>query len=223
LTVTSTLSQEAMWWAIAISGIYHGLNPAMGWPLAVSAALMERSRRYLFSALGALAAGHFVAMLVILLPFSLLTGLTAWEREIRLVASLLVIAAGAYLLVRRRHPRVLARVPPHRLALWSFLAATAHGAGLMLLPFYLGATTDHDHMSGHDGLAEAFQSGVAPAFVVAGAHTLAMIVAGGVMAVAVYAWLGLRFISQSWFNLDALWAVSLVLVGTLSLAAAVWG
>jgi hypothetical protein len=190
--------------------------------VAVSAALMERSRWHLFSALIALAVGHFAAMLAILLPFSLLSGLTAWEREIRIVASLLVMAAGGYLLVRRRHPRALARVPPHRLALWSFLAATAHGAGLMLLPFYLGTTTHHDHMRGHAGLAEAFQSGVAPAFVVAGVHTLAMIVAGGVMAVAVYAWLGLRYISKSWFNLDVLWAGSLVLVGSVSLAAAWW-
>ncbi len=209
-----------MWWAVVVSGLYHGLNPAMGWPLAVSSALMERSRQHLVFALGALAAGHFVAMLAILLPFSLLTGLTAWAREIRLVASLLVIAAGVYLLVRRRHPRALARVPPHRLALWSFLAATAHGAGLMLLPFYLGTDPHHASGAGHGGLSAAFEDGLAPAFVVAGAHTAAMVVAGGAMAIAVYAWLGLKFIAKTWLNLDIVWAASLVLVGLLSFAAA---
>src|SRR5262245_60017258 len=105
----------------------------MGWPLAVSAGLIGRSRRGLVAALTSLAGGHFLAMAGILLPFAALAALVAWQREIRLAAGLLVIGAGVYLLIVSRHPRVLARIAPGRLALWSFAAATAHGAGLMLL------------------------------------------------------------------------------------------
>ena len=121
-------STAALWWAVVASGIYHGVNPGMGWPLAVSAALMDRSRASLYKALAALACGHLLAMTAILLPFSALLVLVEWQREIQIAAACLVIALGVYLLINRRHPRFLARVPPTRLALWSFLVAMAHGA-----------------------------------------------------------------------------------------------
>ena len=110
----------------------------MGWPLAVSAALMERKHQAMPKALTMLALGHFLAMICILLPFSMMIALIEWEVEIRIGADLLVMAMGFYLLINRRHPKFLARVHPARLALWSFLAAMAHGAGLMLVPIYLG-------------------------------------------------------------------------------------
>ena len=97
---------------------------------------MERKAGALPKALSALAIGHFLAMTAILLPFSLMTTLVEWESEIRIGAGCLVIALGLYLLINRRHPRFLARVKPSRLALWSFLAAMAHGAGLMLVRHY---------------------------------------------------------------------------------------
>ena len=121
------MSVTALWWAVIFSGFYHGLNPGMGWPLAVSAALMDRKTSALPKALGALAFGHFLAMTAILLPFSLMIALVEWEVEIRIAAGCIVIALGVYLLINRRHPRFLARVKPSRLALWSFLAAMAHG------------------------------------------------------------------------------------------------
>ena len=99
---------------------------------------MGKGRRDLIASLGPLGAGHFLAMAGILAPFAVMTALVAWQREIRIGAGLLVIAAGVYLLVARRHPRFLARIKPTQLALWSFAVATAHGAGLMLLPIYLG-------------------------------------------------------------------------------------
>ena len=110
----------------------------MGWPLAVSAGLMGRGRRDLLAALGPLAAGHFLAMAGILLPFAFLTALVLWQRELRVGAALLVVGYGLWLLLRRRHPRILARIRPTELALWSFAVAMAHGAGLMLVPIYLG-------------------------------------------------------------------------------------
>ena len=111
------------------SGLYHGVNPGMGWPLAVSAGLMEKSSRALVTALCALGVGHLLAMLVVLLPFALLAALVEWQWSIRIGASLLVMAFGIFLLVNPRHPRALARIPPTQLGFWSFAVAIAHGAG----------------------------------------------------------------------------------------------
>jgi hypothetical protein len=207
----------ALWWAVVASGIYHGVNPGMGWPLAVSAALMDRGQGRLLKALVALAVGHLIAMAAILFPFSALMVLAEWQREIQIGASLLVIALGLYLLVNRRHPRFLARVPPSRLALWSFLAAMAHGAGLMLVPIYLGICRTVETDAGHAAADSLMRGDTAIAAAVAVAHTLAMSLSGGALAAGVYAWLGLKFLSRSWFNLDVVWALSLVLVGALSL------
>ena len=126
------MTSAALWWAVILSGIYHGANPGMGWPLAVSAALMERKKSAMPKALGMLAVGHFLAMIVILLPFSMMLFLINYARVIRIGAGFLVVAMGIYLLINTRHPRILARIHPAKLGLWSFLAATAHGAGLML-------------------------------------------------------------------------------------------
>lgn len=207
----------ALWWAVIATGFYHGFNPGMGWPLAVSAALMENNKLALPKALGLLAIGHFLAMLAILLPFSMMLFLIEWDTVIRVTAALVVIAMGLYLLINRRHPRFLARVHPARLALWSFLAATAHGAGLMLVPIYLGMCRSVETSAGHAAAQDLMQGNVALAFLVAGVHTIAMTTAGAIIATIIYFWLGLKFLSSTWFNLDLVWAVSLVLVGLFGL------
>ncbi|WP_187430916.1 hypothetical protein ROLI_009690 [Roseobacter fucihabitans] len=220
--VSELTSVAALWWAVIFSGLYHGLNPGMGWPLAVSAALMERSHRALPKALGLLALGHFLAMLAILLPFSLMFVLVEWEVEIRVGAGLLVIAMGLYLTINRRHPRILARIHPARLALWSFLAANAHGAGLMLVPLFLGLC-GIDADTGHKAAADLMQGNILTAFTVAFVHSFAMTVAGGIIGAVIYFWLGLRFLSKTWFNLDLLWALSLIAVGAFGIYAALYG
>lgn len=189
----------------------------MGWPLAVSAALMDRKQGSLWRALAALAAGHLLAMAAILFPFSALMVLAEWQREIQIGAACLVIALGLYLLVNRRHPRFLARVPPSRLALWSFLAAMAHGAGLMLVPIYLGICRTIETDAGHAAAGTLITGNAGIAALVAVLHTLAMTAAGGVLAYGIYRWVGLKFLSKGWFNLDLVWALSLVLVGSISL------
>ena len=211
-----------LWVAVVASGIYHGVNPGMGWPLAVSAALMDGGQRALFAALGALAVGHFLAMIGILLPFAAMTILVQWQREIRIGAALVVIALGVWLFFNRRHPRFLARVPPSRLALWSFLVATAHGAGLMLVPIYLGLCSPGELDAGHQAAAALMARNAGLSIVVAGVHTTAMIASGGAIALVVYYWLGLKFLSKAWFDLDVIWALSLVLVGAIGLVTAVW-
>jgi len=213
-TVTTA---TALWWAVVASGVYHGVNPGMGWPLAVSAALMDRKPGHLYKALGALALGHLLAMTAILLPFSMMIWLVTWQWELQVGAAVLIILVGVYLLINRRHPRFLARVPPTRLALWSFLVAMAHGAGLMLVPIYLGICRTIETDAGHAAANELMLGNAGIAVVVAIVHTLAMTISGGLVAVGVYHWMGLRILSQTWFNLDVLWALSLILVGVVSL------
>ena len=99
-----------LWLAVIASGLYHGVNPGMGWPLAVLAGMMEKSPRALVAALWALAAGHLLAMFLMILPFSLLISLVYWQRQIRIGSSLLVMTFGAFRLIDRRHPRALARI-----------------------------------------------------------------------------------------------------------------
>jgi hypothetical protein len=188
----------------------------MGWPLAVSAGLMERSSRALLAALWPLWLGHVLATLLVILPFALLLMLVEWQRQIQLGASLLVIGFGVFRLLHRRHPRALARIPPTQLGLWSFTVAIAHGAGLMLVPIYLGLCQVSDF--GHAAAATLINANLALALLVSVAHSAAMIVAGGCSAWLVYRYLGLKFLARSWFNLDMIWAVSLIVVGAVALA-----
>jgi hypothetical protein len=207
-----------LWLAVVASGFFHGVNPGMGWPLAVSAGLMEKSPRALVAALWPLTAGHLAAMLLVLLPFALLVALVEWQRQIQIGASLLVVGFGIFRLVNRRHPRVLARIRPTQLGLWSFAVAIAHGAGLMLVPIYLGLCRASDLGNSHEAAGALVNASLGMAVLVSVVHSAAMIAAGGFLAWLVYRYLGLKIVSRSWFNLDATWAVSLILVGTLALA-----
>ena len=162
--------------------------------------------------------GHLLAMLVVILPFSLLVALVQWQRQIQIGAGLLVIGFGIYRFINRRHPRVLARIRPTQLALWSFAVAIAHGAGLMLVPIYLGLCRAADLDKAHEAAGALIDANLGMAALVSVVHSVAMIAAGGFLAWLVYRYLGLKFVSRSWFNLDATWAASLILVGVLSLS-----
>jgi hypothetical protein len=190
----------------------------MGWPLAVSAGLMEKSSRALVAALWPLTAGHLLAMLLVIFPFAVLVALVEWQRQIQIGASLLVIGFGIFRLVDRRHPRVLARVRPTQLGLWSFAVAIAHGAGLMLVPIYLGLCREAQLDKAHAAAGTLINANLGMAVLVSIVHATAMVAAGGCSAWLVYRYLGLKFVSRSWFNLDAAWAVSLILVGAIALA-----
>ncbi len=206
--------QTGLWLAVIVSGLYHGLSPGMGWPLAVAAGLWEKRGAAVFAALLPLAAGHFAAMAVVLLPFALLTMLSGHSTGIRIGAGFLVAGFGFYRLFDRRHPRGLARIKPTQLALWSFLVAIAHGAGFLLVPIYLGlgAATDH---AAHGGMPT--DNSLVSALIVSAVHTLAMIAAGGGIAWLVYKYLGLQFLKKSWFNLETVWALSLIVAGAAGL------
>jgi hypothetical protein len=190
----------------------------MGWPLAVSAGLMERRSRAVAAALWPLTVGHLLAMLVMILPFTLLVTLVQWQLQARIGVSLLVIGFGVFRLVNRRHPRMLARIRPTQLGLWSFAVAVAHGAGLMLVPIYLGLCRAADPDTGHEAAGVLINHNLGMAVLVSVVHSVVMIAAGGALAWLVYRYLGLKFVARSWFNLDATWAFSLMLVGALSFA-----
>ena len=216
----------AIWLTIIAVGVYHGLNPAMGWPLAVANGLTERRAGAVFSTLLPLGGGHFAAMAIVLVPFAWLSLYVQWNREIRLGAGALVLLFGIYKLVQRRHPQALARIRPTQLAWWSFLMATAHGAGLMLVPFMLGlcapgdaaiAASDRGHATVMNYLT---RSNVATAVAVAAVHTLAMMLAGLAVAWAVYRYLGLQFLRRAWLDLDRVWGASLVIAGAAGIALA---
>jgi hypothetical protein len=157
-------------------------------------------------------------MLLVLLPFALLIALVEWQRQIQIGASLLVTAFGIFRLIERRHPRAFARIRPTQLGLWSFAVAIAHGAGLMLVPIYLGLCRQADLDRGHQAASTLINTNLWMAVLVSVVHATAMIGAGGCLAWLVYRYLGLKFVSRSWFNLDTIWAISLVLVGAIALA-----
>jgi len=203
----------ALWLAVIASGLYHGLSPGMGWPLAVAAGLWAKRATDLFAAVLWLAAGHFAAMALALLPFAFLTWFVERSVALRVGAGALVIGFGLWRFFDRRHPRVLARIKPSQLALWSFLVAIAHGAGLLLVPVYLGMAALDEHAA----MGHAMQRTIVMALAVSTVHTLAMIAGGGAIAWAVYRYLGLQFLKKSWFNLDALWALSLIVAGAAGL------
>jgi hypothetical protein len=183
---------------------------------------MERRLRALIAALGPLTLGHMLAMLAFLLPFSLLIALVQWQREVQIAASMMLIGFGMFRLINRRHPRVLARIKPTQLALWSFAVAIAHGAGLMLVPIYLGLCSATDLHSEHEAGA-LIKADLGMAIIVSAVHSLAMIAAGGCLAWLVYQYFGLKLVSRSWFNLDRVWALTLVLTGGVSLVSRIAG
>ena len=218
-------STAALWLTVVALGLYHGLNPAMGWPLAVANGMTERRASALLATMLPLGAGHFSAMAIVLAPFAMLGWYLEWRRAIQLGAGAAVLLFGLFRLLNRRHPRMMARIAPTRLAFWSFVMATAHGAGLMLVPFMLGLCAASRpaavEEAGHAAvMAYLARSDLGIALLVATVHSLAALLAGIVMALLVYRYLGLRFLRMAWFDLDRAWGLSLVLAGAAGIVLA---
>lgn len=214
------MNTGALWLTVVALGLYHGLNPAMGWPLAVADGMAQRRGAAVFRAMLPLGGGHLAAVALALLPFAVLGWYVEWQRAIRLGAGLAVLLFGVFKLVRPRHPRLLARIPPTRLAWWSFVMASAHGAGLMLVPFMLGLCTAAAGTRQAAMLRFVATTDAGTAVLVAAVHAGASLVAGAGMAWIVYRHLGLRFLRRVWLNLDAAWGASLVLAGAAGIVLA---
>lgn len=211
------------WSAIVALGAYHGLNPGMGWLFAVSNGMQARRASGVFLALPPIALGHLLAMAAALLPFALVSLYLERLDAIRAAAALLLVILGIYKLFSPRHPRFLARIGPSHLTLWSFLMATAHGAGLMLVPVALDLGT-HPHAThgGHEAPGELAGTSLGLTLIATIVHTAAMVLTGGAIAWVVYRYVGLGLLRRSWINLDLLWAVLLIVVGGIALAAVRW-
>jgi hypothetical protein len=209
-----SLNTGAIWLAVIALGLYHGINPAMGWPLAVANGMADRRASSVFATLLPLGGGHFMAIAVSLAPFAWLSWYVEWSRAIRIGAGMAVLLFGVFKLLNRRHPRLLARIAPTRLAWWSFLMATSHGAGLMLAPAMLSlCVTPADGAVATSVASVLARANVGTAVLVAAVHTLATLAAGIGVAWVVYRYLGLQFLRRAWLNLDAVWGASLVLAG----------
>ncbi len=204
-----TIEQIAPWAALAGLGAFHGLNPAMGWLFAVALGLHRKSRTVVAASILPLAGGHLASAALVALAFVTL-GLVADARLVRNAAGPLLIgwAAYHYFFGHRHRVRVGLTTGMAGLALWSFLMATAHGAGLMLvpvlMPLCLAAT------AGGDSPFPVALAGLA-------VHTAAMLAVTGLIAVVVYEWLGLAFLRYAWFNIDLVWSAALLAAGLIVL------
>ena len=217
------MSESWPWLTLAVLGAYHGLNPAMGWLFAVALGLQEQRRGAVLQALPPIALGHAIAISLAVLVIGVARIVVPLDVLSYVCAGVLTLF-GLYKLARRRHPRwVGMRVGFRDLTAWSFLMASAHGAGLMLIPVLLrlssseqmrgtharGAHTDHATMTG--------SASVLADLAAVGLHTLALFAVMGVIAMVVYEKLGVMILKRTWFNLDLLWAAALVGAGLITL------
>ena len=220
------------WAALSLMGAVHGLNPGMGWLFAVALGLQEKSRRAVWGALLPLAAGHALAIAAAI-AVAAAAGLVVPMGSIRWIVAAMLLVLGVARLRRHRHLRwVGMRVSARDLTLWSFLMASAHGAGLMALPFVLAATVpaaavhhfDHGglvqggHAAGaiHAAAMSALPPGAMAGLLATAAHTVGYFVVLVLMAVLVYERLGLRLLRTAWINLDLVWAGALACTAVLT-------
>jgi len=201
------------WLALAGLGAFHGLNPAMGWLFAVALGLQRQSRAAVLWSLLPIAVGHALSVALVVAAVGVLRAFVDF-RMLQLGAAVTLIAFGLYRLLARHRARVGMQVSGGDLLIWSFLMATAHGAGFMLLPVLLEmpiGTADHEHA--HMAVATEIGKSAATALAAVAVHTAAMLVVAGAIAVAVYEWVGLAFLRRGWINLDLLWVLALVGAG----------
>jgi hypothetical protein len=218
MLIESLTAHPGAWLALVLLGAYHGINPGMGWLFALSNGMQRQRARGVFAALPPLATGHFLAMLAVLLPFAALAVYVTRFDAVRVAAGLLLIAFGLYKLIDRRHPRWLARIGPGHLVTWSFLMATAHGAGLMLAPVYLSLCAGDGQAGMHASAMTLFRASAGLALFAAFVHAVIMIVTAGTIAWLVYRYLGLRLLNRAWVNLDLIWAIFLITAGAIGVA-----
>ena len=215
------------WLALAALGAGHGLNPGMGWLFAVALGMQEGRTRAVWRALSPLALGHALAVGAAVLAAAALGRLLPPAVLTWIVGGLL-LGLGTLRLLRHRHPRYGGmRVSFRELTTWSFLMATAHGAGLMVLPLLLGdAGLGNEPMrSGAHGIHLA-QASVVPVSGQLGIglwatamHTGGYLLVTGLIAVVVYRKVGLRMLRTMWINLDLIWGGALVITGVVALLA----
>jgi hypothetical protein len=219
------------WLSLAALGAFHGLNPAMGWLFAVALGLQERRLRAVTAALGPIALGHALAIGLAALAVGTL-GLVIPQRVLLALGGAALLGFAVYKVITRfRHPRwVGMRVGPRELVAWSFLMASAHGAGLMLVPVLVGlrgegvasaqAHAEHLGHAAHQLPAES--DALLPVLAAVGLHSVAMLAVAGVIAVVVYQKLGVEVLRRAWVNLDFIWVGALLVTGGIAIGLGLW-
>ena len=214
------------WLTLFGLGAFHGINPAMGWLFAVGLGLQEQKRTAVLRALPPIALGHALSIGIIIAAV-LLARISVPGFALKIAAAAILFAFGLYRLFRSRHPNwVGMRVGFCDLTLWSFVMASAHGAGLMLIPLFLksppptpgahgGAMSSHMH-SAH-GLEFANLSTPSLLTSSIAVHTLGYLLVTGLVAILVYEKFGVGILRRAWFNVDVFWMFALMITGLLIL------
>jgi hypothetical protein len=204
-------------WAMLVGlGAFHGINPGMGWLFAVALGMQERRRRAVLRALVPLGAGHALAVAAAL-GAALAIGAVISVDKLRWPTAGVLIALGLLRFFRHHHPRWAGmRVGMVGLTVWSFLMATAHGAGLMVVPVFVGMSMagGREHMH-HLPAAAGTDAGVA--LFATTLHALSYLAVTAVIALLVFEKLGVGILRRAWFNLDVIWAGALVATGAMTL------
>jgi hypothetical protein len=204
----------ASWIALVVLGAFHGLNPAMGWLFAVALGLQEHRRSAVFRALLPLAVGHALAILGVI-AIAAVAGLTVSPHYLRWAVAAILIAVGLRFLVRHPHLRWAGmRVSMGELTLWSFLVASVHGAGLMVLPIFMGMSAAEHASAGAGFLASGTLAAAITATVV---HAASYLLVSAALALLVFEKLGVGVLRKAWFNVDLLWATALMGTGVATL------
>lgn len=227
------ISTDWPWVTLILLGAFHGINPGMGWLFAVSLGLQERSRKAVLRALPPIALGHAASIAAV----AGAVGLAQWVvpmGALKWACAVLLIGFGVYKLLRSKHPRwVGMRVGFRDLTAWSFLMASAHGAGLMLVPVLL--RLPHTPSPAPPSQAAPMAASMAgmpancpmlthapaamslwPSVEAVGLHTLSHLLVAGLVAFLVYEKLGVSVLRQAWLNLDRLWAFALIAAGVMA-------
>jgi len=204
-------------WLMLLLGAYHAINPGMGWLFAVALGMQEKRGSAVAMALLPIAFGHALAIGAVVLT-AVFLGMALPLMAVRYAVAALLVGLGIYCLVRHQHPRwVRMQVGFRDLTVWSFLMASAHGAGLMVLPVLLGSSTveAQNHMPGHSYLPAAASplAGILAATI----HSMAYLAVTGLLAWVVYYKLGLTLLRKTWFNFNLVWGAVLVATGVFTL------
>ena len=203
------------WTMLLALGAFHGINPGMGWLFAVALGLQERRRGAVLRALMPLGAGHALAVAVavgaaLAIGFSIPSGWQRWP-----IAGVLV-SLGLLRFFGHRHRRWAGmRVTMVGLTVWSFLTATAHGAGLMVVPVFMGMSTTAAGEHAHH-MHAALTSREAAVFAT-GLHAVGYLAVTTLVAMLVFEKLGVGILRRAWINLDVIWSAALVATGALTL------
>lgn len=190
----------------------------MGWLFAVALGMQKQSGRAVWLSLLPIALGHALAIGLVV-AVAAVVGMVMPAMYIRISVACILVGFGLYRILRRAHPRWGGMQVGFRdLTIWSFLMASAHGAGLMLLPLVMepwASRGQHGQLPHHAVVQGSwtFWTGIMAVTV----HTLGYLLLTGSLAFVVHQWLGLSLLRKAWVNLDLLWGAALIVAAGAAL------